>query len=65
MRGLEAFCQEHKVDVLGMITHGKPSGMHLFNNSLTEKVVNHVQLPVLTMHLDLRSKISVSFREGE
>jgi nucleotide-binding universal stress UspA family protein len=57
MRGLEAFCQEHKVDVLGMITHGKPSGMHLFNNSLTEKVVNHVQLPVLTMHLDLRSEI--------
>lgn len=55
MRGLEAFCQEHKVDALGMITHGKPSGMHLFNNSLTEKVVNHVQLPVLTMHSDLRS----------
>ena len=50
MQGLDAFCQEHQIDAIGMITHGNSSGMHLFNNSLTEKVVNHVKLPVLTMH---------------
>ena len=49
-RGLKAFCEEYQTDALGMITHGHHSGMHLFNSSLTEKVVNHVQLPVLTMH---------------
>jgi nucleotide-binding universal stress UspA family protein len=50
LRGLNAFCQEHHIDALCMITHGSSNGMHLFNNSLTEKVVNHVKLPVLTMH---------------
>jgi len=50
MQGLETFCQEHQVDALGMITHGDSSGMHLFNHSLTEKVVNRIQLPILTMH---------------
>lgn len=50
MQGLEAFCQEHQVDALGMITHGDSSGMHLFNHSLTEKAVNRIQLPILTMH---------------
>ena len=50
IKGLEAFCQDHKIDALGMITHGSSSGMHLFNSSLTEKVVNRIQLPILTMH---------------
>ena len=48
--GLETFCKEQKIDAIGMITHGKSSGLHLFNGSLTEKVVNHSKLPVLTMH---------------
>jgi nucleotide-binding universal stress UspA family protein len=50
LRGLNAFCQEYRIDALCMITHGSSTGMHLFNNSLTEKVVNQVKLPVLTMH---------------
>jgi nucleotide-binding universal stress UspA family protein len=33
-----------------MITHGGTTGLHLFNNSLTERIVNHVDIPVLTMH---------------
>ena len=49
-RGLNAFCQEHHIDALCMITHGSTSGVHLFNSSLTEKVVNHSEIPVLTMH---------------
>ncbi len=49
-RGLKAFCEEHQADALGMITHGSHSKMHLFNSSLTESVVNHIPLPVLTMH---------------
>ncbi len=50
LRGLNAFCEQYQIDALCMITHGNTSGMHLFNNSLTEKVVNHMKLPVLTMH---------------
>jgi nucleotide-binding universal stress UspA family protein len=50
MGGLDAFCQEHQVDAIGMITHGGSTGLHLFNSSLTEKVVNHSKIPVLTMH---------------
>jgi len=48
--GLNLFCDENNVDAVGMITHGGTSGMHLFSGSLTEKVVNHSELPVLTMH---------------
>jgi hypothetical protein len=50
--GLKAFCREYQVDALGMITHGSTSGMHLFSKSLTERVVNHIDLPVLTMHFN-------------
>ena len=52
MDGLEAFCQQNNVDAIGMITHGGGSGIHLFNSSLTEKVVNQAKIPVLTMHFD-------------
>ena len=52
MEGLETFCKEHQIDAIGMITHGTGSGLHLFNSSLTEKVVNQAKIPVLTMHFD-------------
>ncbi len=48
--GLEKFCIEKKIDMISMITHGGASGLHLFNNSLTERIVNHVDIPLLTMH---------------
>ena len=50
LRGLDIFCKENHIGAIGMITHGGGTGMHLFNASLTEKVVNHTKLPVLTMH---------------
>jgi len=53
MKGLQAFCKENQPDAIGMITHGSSSGLHLFNHSLTEKVVNHSEIPVLTMHFSL------------
>ena len=48
--GLEKFCTENEIDVISMITHGGTTGLHLFNNSLTERIVNHVDTPLLTMH---------------
>lgn len=50
IEGLLAFCKENQVDAIGMITHGGTSGLHLFSNSLTERVANHSEIPVLTMH---------------
>lgn len=55
--GLEKFCVEKEIDMISMITHGGTSGLHLFNNSLTERIVNHVDIPLLTMHFS-------SFREN-
>ncbi len=48
--GLEKFCAENEIDIISMITHGGSSGVHLFNNSLTESMVNHVDIPLLTIH---------------
>jgi hypothetical protein len=48
--GLEKFCAENEIDIISLITHGGSSGLHLFHNSLTERIVNHVDIPVLTMH---------------
>ncbi len=48
--GLTKFCKEEEVDIIGMITHGRSPGWQIFNNSLTESIVNHLDTPVLTMH---------------
>ena len=51
-RGLKNFCEEHEIDLVGMITHGGHSPWQLFNNSLTESMVNHLEIPLLTMHFN-------------
>lgn len=46
-RGLDKFCQEMQMDMITMITHS--SGF--LSGSLTERVVNHTELPVLSLHM--------------
>ncbi|MDH3708381.1 MAG: universal stress protein [Cyclobacteriaceae bacterium] len=49
-KGLQQFCEEEGIDLVGMITHGDHTPWQLFNNSLTESMVNHLDIPLLTMH---------------
>jgi len=48
--GVRKFCQEHDIQMVGMITHGGDAKWQLFHNSLTEHMVNHLNLPILTLH---------------
>jgi len=49
--GLIEFSKEHGGDMLAMITHGRKGISRLFNRSITESVVNHYDMPVLSLHL--------------
>lgn len=46
--GIIRFCHEQKADLLAMGTHGRKGLAHLFSGSLTEDVINHIDLPVWT-----------------
>lgn len=45
------FVNEIKADMLAMATHGRRGLAHLFNGSITETVVNHVECPIWTYSL--------------
>ncbi|MGI9543499.1 MAG: universal stress protein [Cyclobacteriaceae bacterium] len=46
-RGLDKFCQEMQMDLISMITHGAG----FLSGSITERVVNHTDLPILSLHM--------------
>ncbi|MGC1632220.1 MAG: universal stress protein [Gelidibacter sp.] len=46
------FCEENHVDLIGLATHGKRGLSHFLNQSITEDVVNHSGIPVVTFKLD-------------
>ena len=48
--GVRKFCEEQEIQMVGMITHGGDSRWQLFRNSLTEYMVNHLDLPLMTLH---------------
>ena len=47
-RGLKAFTQKPKIDILAMATEGRSSLAQLFSPSLTERMINHLDIPVLS-----------------
>jgi nucleotide-binding universal stress UspA family protein len=49
--GIMDFMQHEKMDLLAMGTHGRIGLAHLFNGSITEHVVNHIEYPVWTCAL--------------
>lgn len=49
--GIIAFAEQEKADVIGMVTHGYRGVKKLFSDNVTESVVNHSKIPVLTLHL--------------
>lgn len=48
-RGLKAFTQETQIDILAMATEGRSSFIQLFSPSLTESIINHLDVPVLSI----------------
>jgi nucleotide-binding universal stress UspA family protein len=49
--GIMEFAQEKGIDLIAMGTHARKGLAHLFNGSITEDVVNHIQYPVWTYPL--------------
>jgi nucleotide-binding universal stress UspA family protein len=50
--GIMEFVNSEHMDLIVMATHARKGLAHLFNDSLTEKVVNHIQIPIWTYHLN-------------
>ena len=51
LKGLEDFSQKNDIQVLSMATHGRKYLARAIMGSLTETVVNHLNLPVLSINL--------------
>lgn len=50
-RGIDEFLQSSKPDIVGNITHGHTGLLNYFSPSITESVINHSSLPVLSINL--------------
>lgn len=49
--GIIDFATSHKVGCVVMATHGRKGLAHLFHRSVTENIVNHIDVPVWTFSL--------------
>lgn len=49
--GIITYAERVGADAIAMLTHGRDGISHLLDGSVTERVVNHAQIPVLTYHL--------------
>lgn len=49
--GVIDFAEQQKANVIAIITHGYRGVKKLFSDNITESVVNHSQVPVLTLHI--------------
>ena len=49
--GILSFSKRNKTDAVAMITHGRKGLSHFFGGSISEDVVNHSKLPVITFKL--------------
>ncbi|WP_242919655.1 universal stress protein [Pontibacter liquoris] len=49
--GILHFAQDINADLIMMATHGRTGFAHLLSGSIAEDLVNHTNIPVLTLHL--------------
>lgn len=52
-RGIQKFADSIKADVIALTTHGRSGFMKLISRSITESLVNHSELPVLSVNIDV------------
>lgn len=50
-KGVLNFAKSIDADLIGMSTHGRKGISHFFNGSISEDLVNHAQLPVVTFKI--------------
>ncbi len=50
-KGILNFADSIKADLIGMSTHGRKGISHFFNGSISEDLVNHSSLPVVTFKI--------------
>ena len=49
-RGVKEFMKNEPIDIFTVATEGRSSFAQLFSPSLTENIINHLHIPVLSMH---------------
>lgn len=49
--GISSFVKRNSIDAVSVITHGRKGLNHFFGGSISEDVVNHIKLPVITFKL--------------
>lgn len=50
--GLHNAVTKKKIDVLGIATHGRKGLVHLFNENISEKLINHLNVPMVTFKIN-------------
>lgn len=50
-KGIMNFAKESKAQLIGMSTHGRKGISHFFNGSISEDMVNHANMPVITFKI--------------
>ena len=50
-KGILNFATENKAQLIGMSTHGRKGIAHFFNGSISEDLVNHADMPVITFKI--------------
>ena len=50
-KGILNFAKENNIQLIGMSTHGRKGLSHFFNGSISEDLVNHANMPVITFKI--------------
>lgn len=50
-KGILGFAREQQAQLIGMSTHGRKGLAHFFNGSISEDLVNHANMPVITFKI--------------
>lgn len=53
-RGIQKFAGQIKADVIALTTHGKTGFMKMISPSITESLVNHSDIPVLSVNINAK-----------
>ena len=49
-RGIEMFLKTNKCDLMAIVTHGRSGLTPLYRRSITEALINHLEIPVLSLN---------------
>ncbi len=50
-KGILQFAKDTNADIIGMGTHGRKGISHFFNGSISEDLVNHANMPIITFKI--------------